>query len=56
MSDFVDDKKYYLNLIQQVITTLLQEAMGKLITMWDALLTFTRRKLELSKCGFYIID
>lgn len=56
MSDFVDDKSYYLNLIQQVITTLLQETMGKLITIWDELLTFTRRKLELCKCGFYIID
>ena len=56
MLAFVDDKRHYVNLILQHLKESLKEAMNKPVNMWDELLTFVGGKLEMSKCGFYIIQ
>ena len=53
---FVDDKRHYVNLILKHLKESLEEAMNKSVNMWDELLTFVGGKLEMSKCGFYIIQ
>ena len=56
MFGFVDDRKHYVNLILQHIKKSLEKAISKSLNMWDELLSFVGGKLEMSKCGFYVLQ
>ena len=53
MMGFVDDKRYYTNILTQQLITTVIKAMEQSISTWYELLLFVG---GLSKCGWYIID
>ena len=56
MMRFVDDKRHYTNtLMQQIITTVIM-SMEQSVSKWYEFLLFAGGELELSKCGWYIVD
>ena len=55
MLGFVDNKRHYVNLILQHIKESLEEVMFKSVNMWEELLSFVGGKLEMPKCGFYVL-
>ena len=56
MLGFVEDKRYYVNLILQHIKEFLEEIMSKSVNIWEELLSFIGGKLEISKCGIYVLQ
>ena len=52
----VDDKRYCINLINQIIKEPLTVSMTKSVNMWEELLSFIGDKLELTKCDYYILE
>ena len=52
----VDDKRYCINLINQIIKEPLTVSMTKSVNMWEELLLFIGDKLELTKCDYYILE
>ena len=53
---FVDDKRHYTNTLTQQLSKIVIEAMEKSVTAWYELLQFVGGDLELTKCGWYVID
>ena len=56
MMAFVDDKRHYTNTLTQQLSKIVIEAMEKSVTTWYELLQFVGGDLELTKCGWYVID
>ena len=55
MLGFVDDKRHYDNLTLQHNKESLEEVISKSVNMWEAILSFVGGKLEMFKCGFYVL-
>ena len=56
MMAFVDDKRHYTNTLTQQLSKIVIEAMETSVTTWYELLQFVGGDLELTKCGWYVID
>ena len=56
MVGFVNDKRHYTNTLSQHIIESIIKTMKQSLSTWYELLKFVGGELELSKCGWYIID
>ena len=56
MMVFVDDKRHYTNFLNQQLIKSVIKAMDKSVSTWYEFLLFVGGDLELSKCGWYVID
>ena len=56
MMVFVDDKRHYINTLTQQLSKIVIEAMKTSVTTWYELPQFVGGDLELTKCGWYVID
>ena len=56
MMAFVDDKRHYTNSLRQQLSKIVIKAMEQSVSTWYELLLFVGGDLELSKCGWYVID
>jgi len=55
MLGFVDDKRHYVNLTLQHIKESLEEVISKSVNMWEEIMSFVGDKLEIFKCGYYVL-
>ena len=53
---FVDDKRHYTNSIREKLSESVIKVMEQSVSTWYKMLLFVGGDLELSKCGWYIID
>ena len=56
MMAFVEDKHHYTNSIRQKLSEIIIKAMGQSVSTWYLLLLFVDGDLNLTKCGWYVID
>ena len=56
MMAFVDDKRHYTKSLRQQLCEIVIKAMEQSVSTWYEFLLFVGGDLELSKCGWYVID